>query len=103
MVGDDVHGTKIHTSYTRWISNITVKVRKDATAGDVITKGLKAKGYEAEVNAEYNYITAITTPTGTKLAAYDNGSNSGWMYAVNGEAPDVYKRQEEDRRNCRLG
>ena len=70
MVGDDVHGTKIHTSYTRWISNITVKVRKDATAGDVITKGLKAKGYEAEVNAEYNYITAITTPTGTKLAAY---------------------------------
>ena len=43
---------KIHTSYTRWISNITVKVRKDATAGDVITKGLKAKGYEAEVNAE---------------------------------------------------
>lgn len=41
--------------------NITVKVRKDATAGDVITKGLKAKGYEAEVNAEYNYITAITT------------------------------------------
>lgn len=89
MVGDDVHGTKIHTSYTRWISNITVKVRKDATAGDVITKGLKAKGYEAEVNAEYNYITAITTPTGTKLAAFDNGSNSGWMYAVNGEAPSV--------------
>ena len=89
LVGDDVHGTKIHTSYTRWISNITVKVRKDATAGDVITKGLKAKGYEAEVNAEYNYITAITTPTGTKLAAYDNGSNSGWMYAVNGEAPSV--------------
>ena len=89
LVGDDVHGTKIHTSYTRWISNITVKVRKDATAGDVITKGLKAKGYEAEVNAEYNYVTAITTPTGTKLAAYDNGSNSGWMYAVNGEAPSV--------------
>lgn len=89
LVGDDVHGTKIHTSYTRWISNITVKVRKDATAGDVITKGLKAKGYEAEVNAEYNYITAITTPTGTKLAALDNGSNSGWMYAVNGEAPSV--------------
>lgn len=89
LVGDDVHGTKIHTSYTRWISNITVKVRKDATAGDVITKGLKAKGYEAEVNAEYNYITAITTPTGTKLAAFDNGSNSGWMYAVNGEAPSV--------------
>ena len=89
LVGDDVHGTKIHTSYTRWISNITVKVRKDATAGDVITKGLKAKGYEAEVNAEYNYVTAITTPTGTKLAAFDNGSNSGWMYAVNGEAPSV--------------
>ena len=21
LVGDDVHGTKIHTSYTRWISN----------------------------------------------------------------------------------
>lgn len=89
LVGDDVHGTKIHTSYTRWISNITVKVRKDATAGDVITKGLKAKGYEAEVNAEYNYVTAITTPSGTKLAAFDNGSNSGWMYAVNGEAPSV--------------
>ena len=41
LVGDDVHGTKIHTSYTRWISNITVKVRKDATAGECNNKGLK--------------------------------------------------------------
>lgn len=87
LVGDDVHGTKAHTSYTNWINDITVTVKNGATVSDVIAKALKDNGYSSEGTT--NYISAIKTPSGITLGEFDNGPRSGWMYAVNGKAPNV--------------
>ena len=38
LVGDDVHGTNAHKSYTNWINDITVTVKNGATVSDVIAK-----------------------------------------------------------------
>ena len=87
LVGDDVHGTNAHKSYTNWINDITVTVKNGATVSDVIAKALKDNGYSSEGTT--NYISAIKTPSGITLGEFDNGPRSGWMYAVNGKAPNV--------------
>lgn len=37
-----------------------------------------------------SYIAAITSNSGVTLEEFDEGKNSGWLYTVNGELPDVY-------------
>ena len=94
LLGDSVHGNSgtVHTlkdgNLTTWISAETVTVQKGATVGDVFKTVLDRRGYSYD-GLSNNYIRSITTPAGTKLAAFDNGTLSGWMYTVNGVHPEV--------------
>ncbi|MCH5209526.1 MAG: S-layer homology domain-containing protein [Oscillospiraceae bacterium] len=57
------------------------------TVFDIFKKALSENGYTYENRGSYVY--SITTPEGTTFAELDEGANSGWMYKVNGEAPEV--------------
>ncbi len=52
----------------------------------VFIRGLQEYNLD-QVGAENNYISKIKGPDGTWLGEFDNGSNSGWMYMVNGKHP----------------
>ncbi|MFQ9514963.1 MAG: DUF4430 domain-containing protein [Eubacterium sp.] len=99
LIGDTVHGSTGHLQYVNWLTEITVMVKKEATAGDAIRQALKANGYQVE--GYENYISAVITPDGTKLEEFSNGTNSGWKYSVNGRTPNVgvdsYKIKSGDK------
>ncbi len=69
----------------------TVKVDKlsydTATAWDAVKKALEENNYT--YNAIGSYLSSVTDPAGVTLSDQDD-ANSGWIYKVNGTAPDVY-------------
>ncbi len=68
-----------------------------ATVYDVFTTVLDKAGMEY-VGAEDNYVSKIQAPSslgGYWLAEFTNGKNSGWMYTVNGEHPNVGLKKYE--------
>lgn len=69
-----------------WITKTTFTAKSDATVYDVFTKILDEKGFRYD-GADSNYVSSITNPSGTTLAQFSKGKNSGWMYKVNGELP----------------
>ena len=72
-----------------WISTTTVTLSSSVqTVGDVFETVLDSNGY-TYAGLESGYIRSITTPSGKTLAEYDGGRNSGWMYTVNGDFPQV--------------
>lgn len=87
LVGDDVHGTNAHKSYTNWINDITVTVKNGATVSDVIAKALKDNGYSSEGTT--NYISAIKTPSGITLGEFDRLQEMWLDVRSNGKAPTV--------------
>ena len=76
-----------------WISGESISVEPGTTAGDIVDKILKGKGFNYE--GSLAYISAITKPSGERLAQKDKGPNSGWMYKVNGNLPNVFLNQFE--------
>ena len=42
LVGDDVHGSSGHVSYSTWIANATITVKSGSKASDVIVKHLSS-------------------------------------------------------------
>ncbi len=87
LLGDDKHGTPSGDSDTHtlksgnlqaWIPKTKITVEKDFHVIDVIEKALGLYGYP--FTNENNYINEIKG-----LNALDNGSNSGWMYTLNGK------------------
>lgn len=69
----------------------TVKVEKlpygTSNAWDAVKKALEENGYK--YNAIGSYVSSITDPAGVTLSDEDD-ANSGWIYKVNGNAPNVY-------------
>ena len=69
----------------------TVKVEKlpygTANAWDAVKKALEENNYKYK--AIGSYVSAITDPSGVTLSDEDT-PNSGWIYKVNGNAPNVY-------------
>lgn len=73
------------------ISKVTYdNLEEGTTAFDIFKKALAENGctYETYGNRG-SYVTAVTLPDGTRLAAFDRGKNSGWMFKVNGKFPDT--------------
>lgn len=70
-----------------WISRTTVTLKENATVYHVIKKVLDEKNYNYE-SVNNSYISSITNPSGTTLAEFTKGVNSGWLYKVNGELPN---------------
>lgn len=82
LVGDTPHGAAGHTAYQTWIHEAVYTVPVGTTALSLTEQVFLEKGYRYTGNG---YIASVTTPGGLTLAGGDNGSASGWMYAVNGE------------------
>lgn len=106
IFGDTAHGAEseeVHTlrdhNLTQWVEEKTYSVEENATAKVLLEQSLKAEGI-AFVNTSGNYISELTY-NGITLGETTNGSNSGWLYTVNGVIPDVgideYKLQAGDK------
>ena len=85
VTGDTIHGDGGHTAYQEWI-NTTYDVTGE-DAGKILQNVLTNNGYtyDYSVGQYGGYLSSITTPAGDTLAAYTNGSKSGWMTKLNGE------------------
>ena len=79
---------QLHTDTNMWIQpTIVYDQPEGTTAMDVFQQVLTANGYTYE--AKGSYVQAITHPNGTRVAEFSKGPNSGWVFRVNGEFPDV--------------
>ena len=86
---------QLHTDTEMWISpSVIGDLPEDTTAMDVFRQVLAANGYSYE--AKGSYVQAVIKPDGTKVAEFSKGPNSGWVFRVNGEFPDVAMQ------DCRL-
>ena len=89
--GDTEHGKHGHSGYQTWIAGSTYVLNEGATVYDLLIRALVEAGMD-QIGAEQNYVSAIRAPAsrgGFWLAQLDHGSGSGWVYAVNGEYPNV--------------
>lgn len=81
---------QLHTDTDTWIQPVAVSgLSEDVTVFDVFQQVLDANGYTYDYDAKYSYLKAVTAPDGTKVAEFGKGQNSGWLYRVNGDLPDV--------------
>ena len=79
---------QLHTDTEMWIQPTVVYDQPEGTtAMDVFRQVLTANGYSYE--AKGSYVQAVIKPDGTKVAEFSKGPNSGWVFRVNGEFPDV--------------
>lgn len=81
---------QLHTDTDDWIQPTTVaNLPEGATVFEVFRQVLAAEGYTYECSDQYCYVQAVTAPDGTRVAELSKGQNSGWLFRVNGDIPDV--------------
>ena len=90
---------QLHTDTDVWIRpTIVYDQPEGTTAMDVFRQMLTANGYTYE--AKGSYVQAIIRPDGTRVAEFSKGQNSGWLFRVNDDFPDVamdeYQLQDGD-------
>jgi hypothetical protein len=82
-----------------WMQNKSVTLEEDATVSDALLKAIKGTGI-TQVGAENGYIESMEY-NGMELGEFTHGDFSGWMYKVNGTAPNVgvtdYELSDGDR------
>lgn len=61
---------------------------ENITVFDIFEKALKEKGYTYRARGSYVY--EIATDKGKVYTELGTGKNSGWLYSVNGEVPNLY-------------
>lgn len=71
---------------TTWLPRRAVTVDEDATVCHVLAQVLDGEGYTYDDPSD-NYVAWVQHPNGDRLAEFDHGPNSGWMYTLNGEHP----------------
>lgn len=67
---------------------VSMEIKAGSNAFDFLKTVFEEKGYKYEDDGT-GYITAVITDKGDRLAAFDKGQYSGWMYSINGKAPEV--------------
>ena len=70
-----------------WFNGSVTIPGKGATVYHALIKALDEAGM-SQVGAESGYVRSISKD-GKTLSEFDNGENSGWLYKVNGDLPDV--------------
>lgn len=90
---------RLHTDTDVWIRpTIVYDQPEGTTVMDVFRQVLTANGYTYE--AKGSYVQAIIRPDGTRVAEFSKGQNSGWLFRVNDDFPDVamdeYQLQDGD-------
>lgn len=94
LLGDSIHhdNGEVHTlaqgGLQTWISRKGYELDPGATVLDLFTKALGGK-YSFD-NTHGNYIASIDG-----LAEFTNGTNSGWMYTLNGTHPGLGVAQQK--------
>ena len=97
VYGDSKHGDNgsVHTlsggGLTTWVSAKTYTVDSNSTVWDVLQKAFADNGITCSAsssNAQGTVYISALTRNGVTLAEFDNGSNSGWMYTLNGNHCD---------------
>ncbi len=79
---DEVH-TLSGGNLRTWIAKKTYKVEPGTTVKDVLEMALKDAGMSCK-NPTGNYVESING-----IGEFSNGSNSGWMYTLNGTHPGL--------------
>ncbi len=73
-----------------WLPKTSVEVPADSQVYHAFVKALGAAGFKYDENgARTGYVRFIENDKGKTLAEFDMGSNSGWLYKVNGVLPTV--------------
>lgn len=90
--GGSVEDEDIRVSFSlvgdsTWISESNISMDQGSGVADLIRKVFENNGVSC-VGIDEGYIRSITY-NGTTLGEFDKGPNSGWMYKVNGEYPEV--------------
>ena len=70
-----------------WFNGSVTIPGEGATVYHALIKALEEAGM-SQVGAESGYVRSISKG-GKTLSEFDNGENSGWLYKVNGNLPDV--------------
>ena len=70
-----------------WFNGSVTIPGEGATVYHVLIEALAEAGM-SQVGAESGYVRSISKD-GKTLSEFDNGENSGWLYKVNGDLPDV--------------
>ena len=70
-----------------WFNGSVTISGEGATVYHALIKALDEAGM-SQVGAESGYVRSISKD-GKTLSEFDNGENSGWLYKVNGDLPDV--------------
>lgn len=82
-----------------WMRNKSVTVDEGSTVYHAFVKALEGSGI-TQKGAESGYVSEMSYG-GETLGEFDKGENSGWLYKVNGELPDVgltsYEIEDGDR------
>ena len=100
LIGDDVHGTNPHKAFYKWIDGYKTSYTEadQKTALDLIDDAFNEYGFQR--TGSNAYLSGVITPDGVTLAEKMNGAGSGWMYMVNGKAPNFgmsgYKLSDGD-------
>ena len=91
LYGDKRHGEsgEIHTlrggNLETWIPKTSFTITENQTVKDVFEKALEQNNISWS-NPSGNYVKSITYKF-LELSEWDNGTNSGWMYTLNGTHP----------------
>ena len=75
---------------TTWIAASSWEADTKETVWDVLQRVFSAKGIKARTSGSGSsvYLSGLSY-NGVSLSDFDNGTNSGWMYTVNGAHPEV--------------
>ncbi len=89
-----VHGLKMG-GLTTWVKAKEYEADANDTVWDLMQRVMEANGITADVRYSLGtvYIAGLTY-RGVYLAEFTNGSNSGWMYTVNGHHPQLGVAQQ---------
>lgn len=94
LLGDDLHNSdtdgNVHTlaagNLQTWITRTAYTLDGNATVLDLIREALAENGMSITETEQLGtvYIPSVTR-NGTELGEFDNGTNSGWLYTINGK------------------
>lgn len=105
LYGDKKHGTPTNATGTHtladgnlktWISKTAIEVERGSYVIDVVKKALGLNGIPYS-NPSGNYIESIKG-----LGEFDNGSESGWMYTLNGKHPELGVGEQTVKNNDKI-
>lgn len=87
--GNDINVTlTIKADKGTWLSKTNLKMKEGSTVYHAFVKALQSTKDMSAKGLESGYVKSITKGN-TTLAEFDKGPNSGWLYNVNDDTPNV--------------